>query len=189
MGRGILTVSLIFVTGCTAHFPVNPPLQRYEPNHGYRLQNLGVPGNSGELLVVLTFSGGGTRSAALAYGVLEQLAATTITTGGRQRRLLDEVDVISAVSGGSFTAAYYGLYGDRIFQDFEERFLTRNIDKGLTGQLFSPANWARLVSARFSRSDLAALYYDKHIFDGKTFADIAARKGPAIIINATDMSL
>lgn len=189
MGRGIFTAILLFVTGCSAHFPVNPPLERYEANHGYRLQNLGVPGNSEQLLVVVTFSGGGTRSAALAYGVLEELAATTITADGRRRRLLDEVDVISAVSGGSFTAAYYGLYGDRIFEDFEQRFLKRNIDKGLTGQLFSPANWARLVSARFSRSDLAARYYDKHIFDGKTFGDIAARKGPAIIINATDMSL
>ena len=30
--------------------------------------------------------------------------------------------------------------------------------------------------------------YDKHIFEGKTFGDIAARKGPMIVINATDMS-
>jgi NTE family protein len=189
MDRCIFVIVLLFVTGCTAHFPVNPPLERYQPNHGYRLKNLSVPGNSEELLFIVAFSGGGTRSSALAYGVLEQLAATTVTINGRQRRLLDEVDVISGVSGGGFTAAYYGLYGDRIFQDFEQRFLNRNIDKGLTAQLFSPVNWARLVSASFSRSDLAARYFDKHVFDGKTFADIAARKGPAIIINATDMSL
>ena len=189
MGRGIVAIVFFFVTGCTAHFPVNPPLEHYQPNHGYRLKNLRVPGNSEELLFMVAFSGGGTRSSALAYGVLEELAATTVTINGRQRRLLDEVDVISGVSGGGFTAAYYGLYGDRIFQDFEQRFLNRNIDKGLTAQLFSPVNWARLVSAGFSRSDLAARYFDKHVFDGKTFADIAARKGPAIIINATDMSL
>jgi NTE family protein len=62
-------------------------------------------------LLILAFSGGGTRAAAFAYGVLEELAATPVVLGGRPRRLLDEVDLISAVSGGSFTAAYYGLYG------------------------------------------------------------------------------
>ena len=66
---------------------------------------------SNELLLILAFSGGGTRAAAFAYGVLEELAATPVVLGGRPRRLLDEVDLISAVSGGSFTAAYYGLYG------------------------------------------------------------------------------
>lgn len=189
MGRGLFVVTALFLVACTAHFPVNPPLQSYDPELGYRLKNLGVPGNSDEILMILAFSGGGTRSAALAYGVLEHLAMTPVKIDGRQHRLLDEVDVISAVSGGSFTAAYYGLYGDRIFADFQSRFLKRDIDKALTLQLFSPANWARLASAGFSRSDMAARYYDKQIFDGGTFADIAARGGPAIIINATDMSL
>ena len=46
-------------------------------------------------------------------------------------RLLDEVDTISGVSGGSFPAAYFGLYGDRIFEDFEERFLYRNVQGAL----------------------------------------------------------
>ncbi len=46
-------------------------------------------------------------------------------------RLLDEVDYITSVSGGSFTAAYYGLYGDGIFEDFEEAFLVRDIEKYL----------------------------------------------------------
>jgi NTE family protein len=53
----------------------------------------------------LTFSGGGTRAAALAYGVLKELKETTIVSGGQRIRLLDEVDSISSVSGGSFTAA------------------------------------------------------------------------------------
>ena len=30
--------------------------------------------------------------------------------------------VIFALSSGSFTAAYYALYGDRLSQDFEQRF-------------------------------------------------------------------
>jgi len=49
----------------------------------------------------------GTRAAALSYGVLEELARTEVVWEGQKRRLLDEVDYISAVSGGSFTAAYF----------------------------------------------------------------------------------
>ena len=64
-----------------------------------------------------------TRAASLSYGVLEELARTEIEIHGTKRRLLDEVDMISSVSGGSFTAAYYALFGDRIFEYFEGCFL------------------------------------------------------------------
>ena len=66
----------------------------------------------------MTFSGGGTRAAALAYGVLEALRDTTLEWRGRKVSLLDEVDVISSISGGSFPAAYYALRGEKIFDEF-----------------------------------------------------------------------
>jgi NTE family protein len=66
---------------------------------------------------MLSFSGGGTRAAALAYGVLQHLARTPIAGG---RSLLDEVDVISSVSGGSFTAAFFALNGPAAPPRFEE---------------------------------------------------------------------
>ena len=56
--------------------------------------------NSEKLFVALAFSGGGTRSAALAYGVLEALRDVEIEVDGTRRSLLQEVDVISANSGG-----------------------------------------------------------------------------------------
>ena len=101
---------------------------------------------SNDLLLILAFSGGGTRAAAFAYGVLEELAATPVILGGRPRRLLDEVDLISVVSGGSFTAACYGLYGDRVFHDFETEFLKRPVEQRLIVQLLRPRNWVRLAS-------------------------------------------
>jgi NTE family protein len=107
---------------------------------------------------------------------------------GKSRRLLDEVDGISSVSGGSFTAGYYGLFGDRIFQDFESKFLKKNIQGALLLGVLNPVNWFKLFSGTFGRSDLSAEYYDKHIFEGGAFRDMAARKGPIIVINATDMS-
>jgi NTE family protein len=150
---------------------------------------MGTPGNSQNLLLYLTFSGGGTRAAAFSYGVLEELRKTEVTIDGNRRRLLDEVDWISSVSGGSFTAGYYGLFGDRIFEDFESKFLKKNIQGALAAGIFlNPINWFRLSSAYFDRSDLAAEYYDKHVFEGGTFGDITARKGPMIMMNATDMT-
>ncbi len=111
-----------------------------------------------------------------------------MTINGQTRRLLDEVDAISAVSGGSFTAGYYGLFGDRIFDTFESTFLKKNIQGALTRRiLLNPFNWVRLFSPTFDRSDLAVEYYDKYVFEKGTFGDIAARKGPMILINATDM--
>jgi NTE family protein len=153
-------------------------------------QNLGPEGNSEELLLVLSFSGGGTRAAAFSYGVLEELRATEVTFDGKKRRLLDEVDMISGVSGGSFTAAYLGLFGERIFEDYESRFLKKNVQGDITFNTFlNPVNWFRLSSPLFDRSDLAAEYYDKNVFDGKTYGDMLKQKGPMILINATDMSL
>ena len=177
-----------FTVGC-AHYPVNLPIKEVCLDAGYRAATMKAPENSDSLLLYLTFSGGGMRAAALSYGVLEELRRTEIVLDGRKRRLLDEVDGISSVSGGSFTAGYYGLFGDRIFEDFESKFLKKNIQRGLILRaLLNVANWVRLFSATFARSDLAAEYYDKHIFEGGTFGDIAARKGPFIILTATDMT-
>lgn len=181
----------VLTGGCThlGHYPVNEPLNKYEPGSGYTTQNIASPDNSEELLLILSFSGGGTRAAAFSYGVLEELRTTEVILEGRKRRLVDEMDLISGVSGGSFTAAYYGLFGDRIFEDFESRFLKKNIQGALTaGTLLNPINWFRLSSPYFDRSDLAAEYYNKHVFDGKNFGDLLKRKGPIIFINATDMS-
>jgi NTE family protein len=124
----ILTLTSIAMVafGC-AHYPVNQPLKQVDPQSGYRGRYMGAPGNSENLLLYLTFSGGGTRAAALSYGVLEELRKTDVVIDGKKRRLLDEIDGISSVSGGSFTAGYYGLFGDRIFEDFQSKFLAKNI--------------------------------------------------------------
>lgn len=186
--RRIWMVILIAALAGCAHYPVNHPLNQPDPHTGYRGSNLIDPENDDRILLLLSFSGGGTRAAAFSYGVLEALRDTKVSIRGRERRLLDEVDWISAVSGGSFTAAYYGLFRDRIFEDFETRFLKKNIQGELGRAIFfNPANWVKLASAYYDRSDLAADYYDKHIFDGKTFGDLFANKQPLIVINATDM--
>jgi NTE family protein len=185
----LIAVLQLLAAGC-AHYKLNEPLRHYDPGYGYRAANLLPQAQTGDVLLMLTFSGGGTRAAAFAYGALEALKETEVTLDGRRTRLLDEVDAISGVSGGSFTAAYYGLFGERIFKDFQERFLKKNIEGALVNRiLFNPYNWVRLSSPWFARSDLAAEYYDQHVFDGARFSDMLQHKGPMVFINTTDMVL
>ena len=157
---------------------------------GYRFENFPAAGrNSDSVFVILTFSGGGTRAAAFAYGVLLELARTQIDTGIRVRSVLDEVDVISTISGGSFVGAFYALYGVDSLPMFEPRFLTWNAEAYLKHELLTP-NLLRLGSPNFSRSDLAAEAWDRRLFHGATFGALVTRgRRPYLIVNATDMAL
>jgi len=178
---------LVFLlTGCSVG-AINSGISGNPQKPGYDFESR-LPDNDNRLFVVLAFSGGGTRAAALSYGVLEALRDETIVIDGQPSRLLDQVDVISAVSGGSYTAAYYGLFGDRLFEDFRARFLLRNWPRTYAWMLANPFNMARLISPGFNRSDLMAEFLNDQIFDGKTFADLSRGARPFVIINATDLN-
>lgn len=176
------------VSGC-AHYPHNAPLISSDSSTAYRFHNAATTNNSPDLLLMIAFSGGGTRAASVSYGVLEELARTQLDHGQNQHRLLDEVDVISSVSGSSFTAAYYALWGDRIFTDFEPLFLKNRVQTSLWLRFLAPWNQIQLVSPKFKSSDVAAEYYDQLLFKGATFADLADRPNrPFLIMNATDVA-
>ena len=182
-----LVVLTCWLASC-AHYPRNAPLQSFNVHKGYRYPSPQDTADQDPLFIALAFSGGGTRAAALSYGVLKRLAQTAIP-GRAGQTLLDEVDLISSVSGGSFTAAYYGLFKEAIFEDFESRFLYRNVQNELLRDVLRPGNWLRLVSPTFSRIDLAAELYDKTIFDRKAFETLVDRRcHPYIAINATNMT-
>jgi NTE family protein len=182
----LLAAVCVFAGGC-AHWPATPPLERAGAP-GYRLAEAPRPGQSEELLVVLAISGGGTRAAALGYGVLEELRRTEVTVNGVKRRLLDEVDVISAVSGGTLPATYYSLRGEKTFEEFESRVLYRNLERDLVMRILTPTNWFRLPAGTFGKSDLFAEIYDETVFDHATFADLQKAKGPFVVINGTDVT-
>jgi NTE family protein len=174
--------------GC-ASAPVNPPIAHSDPTAGYRFETRAQYARNKEDLVVLAFSGGGTRAAAFSYGVLEALRdSAVIRADGHRERLLDSVDVITGVSGGSFTALAYGLYGDRLFGEYEQRFLKRNVQGELIGRALNPAYWVPLSSPYWGRSELAADLYDEILFNGATFADLQRGSGPMIVASATDLS-
>lgn len=176
------------VTGCFYQRTTNAPIAQAVPGTGYQLGNTDSFRERGDIIIYIAFSGGGTRAAALAYGVLEALRDTEVVVGGKKIRLLDEVDTLSGVSGGSFPAAYYALFGDRIFEEFEPRFLKRNITAAIVGRALMPWNLVGLLTPWVSRSELAAEVYDETIFEQSTFADLTRVRGPRVIINATDLS-
>jgi NTE family protein len=177
----------LFIAGCASVYkPQNKPITVVDGSKGYR-QLHNRYGDPGDHLVLLAFSGGGTRAAALSYGVLKELRDTQIDGRVGPGRLLDEVDSISSVSGGSFTAAYYGLFGERLFSDYEKVFLKQSIQGSLIQNLFDPSYWWKSVFSGFDRTEMAIDYYDKYIFEGKKFSDMRLNDGPYIEINATDL--
>ena len=184
-----LLALLLLLGGCATR-PVNPPIKEADPNTGYTFQTRQKHFKSQENLVVLAFSGGGTRAAAFSYGVLEFLRAHRGRSDpkGNKVRLLDAVDMITGVSGGSFTALAYGLYGDKLFADYEQRFLKRDVQGELIARAINPGNWGKLSSTGWGRSELAAEFYDEILFNGATFGDLDRGDGPFIVASATDIS-
>lgn len=188
----------MLLSGCSTvrpplNEPLNPPsgqvpLSAHSPS--YRLQNLASGhGNSDHLLVVLTFSGGGARAAAFAYGVLNELKNTSLFGYGVSTNLFDEVDVVAGVSGGSIAAAYLAAFGDGIFRDFETAFLKADFQGALLARTRDPGNVLQLSSPWFGRGHLLAEQLDESLFRGMTFGDLAARRTrPFVLITATDLT-
>lgn len=188
--RWMLWILAAFALAGCASRPINEPIAQVDFNSGYRphLRVFSLPNNDPHTFFVLSFSGGGTRAAALSYGVLEELRRTEIGAGDERSRLIDEVDLITGVSGGSFTALSYALYGDRLFSEYEGRFLKRDVQGALTRRALNPFNWWKFVGGSAGRSELAAEYYDEILFEGATFGDLLDRPGPIAIATGTDLS-
>ena len=186
--RRLLVIATSAVLAACATRPINTPIEHYDPNKQYRIERRSDDPEDNATLVILAFSGGGTRAAAFSYGALETLRDMEVTTkSGRHLRALDTVDVITGISGGSFTALAFGLYGDKLFDIYEASFLKRNVQGELVQRALNPFNWPSLASSGWGRSELAANMYDEILFKGATFNDLK-RDGPRILISATDLA-
>jgi NTE family protein len=189
----VLTV-LVVAAGCSTTKPwINealPPLPPGELSQA-RTPNEQLSDQQLSLFGVLALSGGGARAAAFAYGVMQELKATPLVWEGRETTLLDEIDTVHGVSGGSITAAYYAAFGDAMFPDFENEFLRQNFQRSLITRALRPDNAYRLTSPWYGRSHVLAQRLDE-LFQGKTFADLAATPGrhaPQLVVSATDLTL
>lgn len=181
-----ILLSVLLLAGCATSTPSpdNPPLI---PLEGQRpLTNASVP-NSGGVLLVVTFSGGGNRAAAFTYGVLEGLQKTPLPPWYSRDTMVEEVDMISAVSGGSITAAYYGLNGSKTFTDFRSDYLDKNTSEGIKSLMLSPSSLSRLSSESFGSGDILDEYFQQQLFGNAKLSELVDNHGPHVQINATDL--
>src|SRR6516225_4106276 len=186
-------VATLLLCGCqTAFVPTNQPLPRdvqgmpeYRP--GYALLPM-LQQPQGEIVFIMAFSGGGKRSAAFAHGVLRGLRQIPVVEKGRTRSLLDELDYIAAVSGGSFPAMHYGLYRDKSFETFPREFLKVDVNAYVYGTYLLPWNWEWLVNPFYGTNDRMAEVYDRLMFHGATYADLLRQGLPVISVDATDIT-
>lgn len=195
--RIVLLAVAVCVSSC-AH-TVNTALCRtgqacgYDPASGYRFHPEWKPDR--ETLTIVTLSGGGTRAAALAYGALSALAG--IRSATQPGSLLDNVDVMSSVSGGSMAAAWYALHGSDGFVSPGDApllaALRGNGTLALALRTYNPLALAGYLLTPYQRSDVLAGYFDTLLLHGATYADVEARyrRNPRsqgfVILNATDL--
>ena len=169
-------------------FQLDPVGAEHISHGGYRFDQLPVAPEAPDLVIFVSMSGGGKRSASFGYGALEGMRDVMVPTKVGGRSLLSQIDVMSGVSGGSFPISYYGLYRDQAFGRFEADFLYRDTNSYIFGIYLLPWNWTWLVEPGIGTNDFMDRVYDRTMFHGATFADLTKRGRPLIAIGATDIS-
>jgi predicted acylesterase/phospholipase RssA len=131
--------------------------------------------NDGRFFALAT-SGGGSRAANFGAAVMLEL---------QQRGLLEQVDVISGVSGGTLPAVYYGL-GEKAGAFTEpavREALGYNFQGSWIRRWFLPQNIFRYWLSDFTRSDIMVQVFNNRLYHKSTFADL--RLHPKILLNST----
>ncbi len=139
-----------------------------------------------DMVIALTFSGGGTRAAAFSYGVLQGFDETHVQTTASNISLLDHIDFISGVSGGSVLAAYYGLKKRQAMADFRERFLLRNAEESLQMSL-NFFNISKGLEGGINDPTAFPKWLDANLYEGATFKTLLFERRPRVWINASDI--
>jgi NTE family protein len=185
-GRVIATAALL--TACASAIQNDPVNQRLAANPREVEAELAtaVETNYDDMVVALSFSGGGMRAAAFSYGVLEGFDQTRVPTRSGTVSLLDRLDFLSGVSGGSILAAYYGLKGRAALADFRQRFLLVNAEEALQTDL-SLGNIARGLNGGVNDTTKFPVWLDTHLYGQATYKDLLRRGRPRVWINAADI--
>ncbi len=178
--RALLLTCLCLLLAACAGGPLNPP--RNKPAVAEPLVRK-PPSEPRDTVVALSFSGGGLRASAFAYGVLEGLREQPSVAGSN---LLEDVGFITSVSGGSITAAYFGLHGAEGLKGFREKVLLRDGEAGLRFSLLNPNNLMRLFAGGLNDRSNLNDWLDRDVFHGATFADLFKRERPVVWINASN---
>jgi NTE family protein len=174
---------MLGTAGCTSvyNLPANQPLVATAASGNIAKLE---PSSNEDVVVALSFSGGGSRAAAFSFGVLRELDRTRPRPGS-PNTLLDQVGFVSGVSGGAITAAYFGLKRRTALDDFRERFLLRNAEENLTTSI-NLTNLGRALGGGLNDSQFSR-WLDQNLFDGATFESFGGGHRPWVWINASDI--
>ncbi len=121
--------------------------------------------------VGLALSGGGSRAIAFHLGCLRALSDLD---------LLDRVQVISSVSGGSIISAMYA-YSSESFQEFDARvmqLLRRGFHRDIFLQVLKPDSIWKALKVRVSANTCLLIRMLYHLIDAVVRSDLAGRLGP-----------
>ena len=185
LSRAFATLALVasMLAGCASidNAPINRPssLPRLTP-----VNTMAGDDTLRTTIVGLAFSGGGTRAAAFSFGVLRGLADIDAPGGGA---MIDQVRFVSGVSGGSVTAAYFGLRGRAALSDFESRFLYRDAEESLRTQVYSVGNMMRALDGGVNDRSGLPKWLEKNLFGAATLKDLQRPGRPVVWINASDI--
>ncbi|MFH1624196.1 MAG: patatin-like phospholipase family protein [Pseudomonadota bacterium] len=202
LGLTLVLLQAFVTSGCStlssryfgpAGGPVGPvPLSRYQPSPF-------VNADSGPILVGLACSGGGSRAAYLTAAVLREIRRSElrIDVGNRStdnKYLLDQIDFVSAVSGGALSAGYFVANIDQLRADLESEAWEDYLNKMAANYrqrqwywhgILNPISWFKALFTKFNRGNIARDDYDNMLFEGKTIADLPER--PVLYLNAFDV--
>ena len=126
--------------------------------------------------VGLAISGGGSRAANFGGAIMLEL---------QQHQLLQQVDVISGVSGGTLPAVYYGL-GEKAGPFTDEavrKALGYDFQSSWIRRWFLPQNVFRFWLSDFTRSDIMVQVFNNNLYHKATFSDLKLH--PKILVNST----
>lgn len=179
---GVLLAAMLGGCAHVSNLPANIPTS--DIHAGVSAGSASTEASEDDLLVALAFSGGGTRAAAFSFGVLHGLAETQAPRS--RSPLIDRIDFITGVSGGSITAAYFGLKKRAALDDFREQFLIKDAEEALRTN-FSLANVSRAFGGGVNEDMRLRNWLDANLFDGATFSELLTERRPRIWINATDI--
>lgn len=186
MFRVFATLLLAASLGACAHsgnLPIN--IATADANAGISIGAKPILTLDDDLLIGLAFSGGGTRAAAFSFGALQELAHTEVKLRGHPVSLIDHVNLVSGVSGGSVMAAYFGLKKRAALNDFRERFLIKDAEEALNSRV-SIANLGLGLGGGINEDYRFRNWLDANLFEGATFSTLLSNR-PYVWINATDI--
>jgi len=174
--RAMVVFFFLGLVGCVAASPHPPVAVVASSTHANQI--LDQETRRDGRFIGLAISGGGSRAAVFGGALLLEL---------HRLGLLQQVDMLSAVSGGALPAAYYALDG-YCAVDFSHGFLERmghDFQREMRDRFLSPGNLLAYWFTGATKSDTVVQVLEEQLFHNATFADLNPAR-PKLLLNATD---